>query len=140
LSDREDEVVEIVGRLIEEYRKEKGTIIGLLQDINEKFRYLPEEAILMVSRELNIPVAKLYTLATFYKSFRLDPVGKLRCVWEQPVTFSGRRRYLRAWKESLTLKPDRLPVINGLPLKQSTVSVLVLSDRSWLSTESITVK
>ncbi len=69
-------IKEILDGLIEEYQKERGTIIGLLQDINNKFRYLPKDALIYVSKKVGVPLAKLYTLATFYKSFRLDPVGK----------------------------------------------------------------
>ena len=63
-------------RVIEKYRKEYGTIIGLLQDVMSEYRYLPEDVLQGISGELNIPLAKLYTLATFYKAFRLEPVGK----------------------------------------------------------------
>ena len=65
-----------VASIIEEYRKERGSIIGLLQDISQEYRYLPEDVMERVSEELEIPLSKLYGLATFYKSFRLDPVGK----------------------------------------------------------------
>lgn len=67
---------EKIDQIIEKFKNEKGTIIGLMQDIHGEYRYLPEEVLLRVSAELDIPLAKLYTLATFYKSFRLEPVGK----------------------------------------------------------------
>ncbi|MCK5570388.1 MAG: NADH-quinone oxidoreductase subunit NuoE [Spirochaetes bacterium] len=67
---------EKIDQIIEKFKNEKGTIIGLMQDIHGEYRYLPEEVLLKVSAELDIPMAKLYTLATFYKSFRLEPVGK----------------------------------------------------------------
>lgn len=67
---------EKIDQIIEKFKNEKGTIIGLMQDIHGEYRYLPEEVLLRVSAELNIPMTKLYTLATFYKSFRLEPVGK----------------------------------------------------------------
>lgn len=61
--------------IIEKFRKEDGSIIGLLQDIVSAYRYLPEEVLQRITGELGIPLSKLYTLATFYKSFRLEPVG-----------------------------------------------------------------
>ena len=67
---------EKIDQIIEKFKNEKGTIIGLMQDIHGEYRYLPEEVLVRVSAELDIPMAKLYTLATFYKSFRLEPVGK----------------------------------------------------------------
>ncbi|HEB29859.1 MAG TPA: NADH-quinone oxidoreductase subunit NuoE [Spirochaetes bacterium] len=67
---------EKLDQIIEDFKIEQGTIIGLMQDILEIYRYLPEEALQKISSELEIPLAKLYTLATFYNSFRLEPVGK----------------------------------------------------------------
>jgi NADH-quinone oxidoreductase subunit E len=66
----------ILEKIIDRYRREGGSVIGLLQDIAGAYRYLPEDVLDRVSEELEIPLAKLYTLATFYKSFRLEPIGE----------------------------------------------------------------
>ena len=62
--------------LIEKYRDENGTVIGLLQDIHETFGYLPEEILNQVSHDIEVPLSTLYSLATFYSSFRLEPMGE----------------------------------------------------------------
>ncbi len=62
--------------LIEKYNNENGTVIGLLQDIHEAYGYLPEEILNQVSAEIEVPLSTLYSLATFYSSFRLEPMGK----------------------------------------------------------------
>ncbi len=62
--------------LIGKYRDESGTIIGLLQDIHESYGYLPEQILQQVSDEVEVPLSTLYSLATFYSSFRLEPMGK----------------------------------------------------------------
>jgi NADH-quinone oxidoreductase subunit E len=67
---------EKIDSIIEKYKNQNGSIIGLLQDVVAVYRYLPEEVLQRITDELDIPLAKLYTLATFYKSFRLEPVGK----------------------------------------------------------------
>ena len=67
--------------LIDGYRHRPNAVIGLLQDIGKKYGYLPEEALEKVSSDLSIPASRLYSLATFYSSFRLEPIGKHRvCV------------------------------------------------------------
>lgn len=58
------------------YKTEGGSLIGLLQDIREAYGYLPEEILNIVSRETEVPLTTLFGLATFYNSFRLDPMGK----------------------------------------------------------------
>ena len=62
--------------LIEKYRNENGTVIGLLQDIHETFGYLPEEILNQISHDIEVPLSTLYSLATFYSSFRLEPMGE----------------------------------------------------------------
>jgi NADH:ubiquinone oxidoreductase subunit E len=62
--------------LVQKYEQENGTVIGLLQDIHEEFGYLPEEVLDQVSKDINVPLSTLYSLATFYSSFRLEPMGK----------------------------------------------------------------
>lgn len=68
--------MEKLPELIEKYRNEGGTVIGLLQDIHEEYTYLPEEVLDAVSKEIDVPLSTLYSLATFYSTFRLEPMGK----------------------------------------------------------------
>ena len=62
--------------ILESYKIEKGSLIGLLQDIQDAYGYLPEEQLLEVSQALDIPLSRLFSLATFYTSFRLEPMGE----------------------------------------------------------------
>lgn len=68
--------MEKLDKLLEQYEKERGSLIGLLQDIHEEFGYLPEEYLREASRRLNIPLSRFYSLVTFYSTFRLEPIGK----------------------------------------------------------------
>ena len=67
---------ETLQQILEKYKQEQGTLIGLLQDIQEAFGYLPEEYLQEVSDALEVPLSRLFSLATFYTSFRLQPIGK----------------------------------------------------------------
>jgi NADH-quinone oxidoreductase subunit E len=62
--------------VIEKFRGKKGSTIALLSSIQETFGYLPEEALDIVSRSLNIPTAELFGVASFYSMFRFEPEGK----------------------------------------------------------------
>ena len=67
--------------LIEGYREGSTAVIGLLQDVHTLYGYLPEEALERVSGRLGVPLSRLYSMATFYSSFRLTPRGRHRvCV------------------------------------------------------------
>ncbi len=68
--------MEKLNELLEKYEQERGSLIGLLQDIHEEFGYLPEEYLREASRRLDIPLSRFYSLVTFYSTFRLEPIGK----------------------------------------------------------------
>jgi len=65
--------------IIKKHQQKKGSLIGLLQDITEELGYLPEKTLEEVSEKLRVPLSHLYGLATFYASFRLEPMGKHHC-------------------------------------------------------------
>ena len=54
----------------------RDTLIPVLQEIQEKFGFLSREAVVAVGKELNLPVSKIYGVATFYNQFRFTPQGK----------------------------------------------------------------
>ena len=70
------EDMEKLPALIEKYRDENGTVIGLLQDIHEEYGYLPEDVLEQTAKDIDVPLSTLYSLATFYSSFRLEPMGR----------------------------------------------------------------
>ncbi len=59
--------------------KTEGHLISSLQEIQEEYNYLPQEALRALSEELNLPLISIYEVATFYKSFSLTPKGKHIC-------------------------------------------------------------
>jgi len=65
-----------VDEIIDKYNVEKGSLIGIFQDIQQEWRYLPREAILRVVERLGVPITQAYMVATFYKSFSLVPRGE----------------------------------------------------------------
>jgi NADH:ubiquinone oxidoreductase subunit E len=76
---REQTVMTKLEKIITNFKKSKGSLIGLMQDISESYGYLPEKILEEVSNTLNVPLSHLYSLATFYTSFRLEPMGKHHC-------------------------------------------------------------
>jgi len=54
----------------------RGRIIAILEEIQKKYSYLPEEALRMVSEATGRPLVDIYGVATFYKLFSLKPRGK----------------------------------------------------------------
>jgi NADH-quinone oxidoreductase subunit E len=65
-----------VDEIIDKYNAERSSLIGIFQDIQAEYRYLPKEAISRVVERLGIPLTQAYMVATFYKSFSLVPRGE----------------------------------------------------------------
>ena len=56
--------------------KDRSNLIALLQEVQEVYGYLPEDALKDVAEFLEMPVSGVYGVATFYNQFRLTPLGK----------------------------------------------------------------
>ena len=63
-------------KILATYRKEEGTIISILQDVEKTFGYIPESAVNWFSKKLNIPASCFYGVITFYAQFHLKQRGK----------------------------------------------------------------
>jgi len=66
----------ILEKILNDYQLNKGTIISILQDIENSFGYIPEEAVSWFSKKLDIPASRFFGAATFYSQFHLKPRGK----------------------------------------------------------------
>lgn len=65
-----------VSSILELKGKETFDVMEALQEIQQKYRYLPEEALYRVSESLSIPLIEVFRLANFYKAFTLKPQGR----------------------------------------------------------------
>jgi NADH-quinone oxidoreductase subunit E/NADP-reducing hydrogenase subunit HndA len=58
------------------FNNEAGELINVLHKTQESFGYLPAEVQEVIARELNVSVAKVYGVVTFYSFFTMIPKGK----------------------------------------------------------------
>ncbi|MBE2899886.1 NADH-quinone oxidoreductase subunit NuoE [Methanothermobacter thermautotrophicus] len=63
-------------RIFAVYTGHKSEIIPILQDIQDEYGYLPEDALEEVARFTGVSRAHLYGVATFYAQFRFRPRGR----------------------------------------------------------------
>lgn len=66
----------VIDRILDKRGKTPKAVIAILQDIQECYRYLPQEVFPYLSRKLGVGEAHLYSVATFYENFSLKPKGK----------------------------------------------------------------
>ncbi len=63
-------------KVIEENKNHKGALIPVLQNAQAIYGYLPMEVQTMIAEEMNIPLANIYGVVTFYTQFFLEKKGK----------------------------------------------------------------
>jgi NADH-quinone oxidoreductase subunit E len=51
------------------------SLLSLLSEIQERYHYLPHNALVLLSETLDIPLSQIYSVATFYNAFSLKPRG-----------------------------------------------------------------
>jgi NADH-quinone oxidoreductase subunit E len=68
--------IDTIDSVMERHGFRKSRLVGILQDIQRELRYLPQEALHHVAERLNLPLPRVYGVATFYKSFSLRPRGR----------------------------------------------------------------
>lgn len=71
-----EELKKTLDAIIYQNKFRKENLIGILQDINGTFNYIPPESLPYLSEILKIPLTRIYHVATFYTSFTLKPRGK----------------------------------------------------------------
>ena len=62
--------------VLEKHDCDKTRIIAIMQDVQEHYRYLPQDALTYIARKVGMSESKLYGVATFYGNFSLDAKGK----------------------------------------------------------------
>ncbi len=66
----------LIAGIVEKYKDTKGSLITILQGVQEIYNYVPMEAIEYIAEQTGIKPAKIYGVLTFYTQFRMNPVGK----------------------------------------------------------------
>ncbi len=61
---------------LQQFDRQRGQLIPILQRVQQELAYLPPEALQAVADYLAIPVTEVYGVATFYNQFRFNPPGK----------------------------------------------------------------
>ena len=65
-----------VKKILDRYQHDKSLMVSILQDIQADYRYLPEEALTEVSHSLGVPLSQVYSVATFFRAFSMEPTGR----------------------------------------------------------------
>jgi bidirectional [NiFe] hydrogenase diaphorase subunit len=71
-----DERYLALDRTMKLFKHEKDALLEVLNTAQETFGYLSEDLLIYVSRQLNVPMSRVYGVATFYHMFTFTPLGE----------------------------------------------------------------
>ncbi|MCF0211586.1 MAG: NAD(P)H-dependent oxidoreductase subunit E [Bacteroidales bacterium] len=101
-----EDKVQTIKDVCASFGNKSGEIINVLHQVQGKFGYLPIEVQAIVAQELNMPVAKVYGIVSFYSFFTMEPKG------EHPIDVClgtacyvrGAEKVLDAFKRALNIE------------------------------------
>ena len=99
-----------MNKIFEEYLPEKDNLIQILNEVQEKYGYIPKQAQLEISDYLSIPMAEIYGVITFYSRFTLAPKGKynISVCLGTACFVKGAKSLLDRAQEKLKIKPGEV--------------------------------
>jgi NADH:ubiquinone oxidoreductase subunit E len=92
--------------VLDRWGSKPENIIEMMHDIQNDINYLPREVLFEISKSANIPLSRIFNVATFYNAFSLKPKGKHRvCVcMGTPCHALGAPRIVSALERELSIK------------------------------------
>ncbi len=106
MTTKEATVKQETKRILNRFSRKKTNLIPILQKVQSKLGYLPQEAMLEIARYLDIPGIDVYSVVTFYNQFRLNPPGKhsIKVCLGTACHMKGGYITLDAWKRRLGIE------------------------------------
>jgi NADH-quinone oxidoreductase subunit E len=95
--------------IVDNYQRDPGMLVSILQDIQAEYNYLPEKVLVEVSRALDTPLSQVYSVATFFKAFSLEPRGRhlINVCLGTACHVRGAVKVLEAIERELAIKAGR---------------------------------
>ena len=66
----------LTDQIVDNHECKRENLIGMMQDVQEYYKYLPPEVLVHLAGRLHISPGKVYSVATFYENFSFEPKGK----------------------------------------------------------------
>ena len=106
-SESKEDIEGQVDEILESCKGEKADLIPILQQVQQKYGYLPEEALKRIAKSLDVPESTVFGVATFYAQFKLVPTGRniVKVCRGTACHVRGGARILKEVEKQLGIKP-----------------------------------
>lgn len=95
-----------VDEILAKYEGKKGSLIPILQEVQNLYNYLPKDVLEYVAEKTGVPVSEIYGVVTFYSLFHLNPRGRniIRVCQGTACHVRGGKLILQALEKELGIK------------------------------------
>lgn len=106
VTDVEEEPQDEIIVLAQKWKKRPGSLIMALHELQGRLGYVPRESAMKLGREMDIPLASIYEVLTFYNYFKLESPGKyiISVCTGTACHIKGSPRLLQGLEEELGIK------------------------------------
>ena len=105
-------------KLFKEYLPEKDNLIQMLNEVQEHYGYVPMHVQKELSEFLNVPMAEIYGVVTFYSRFSLEPQGKYKI-----SVCLGTACFVKGSQKIMDRLVDRLKIKEGETTKDGLFTI-----------------
>jgi NADH-quinone oxidoreductase subunit E len=106
-----EEQIAVLHDLADKWKSKKGNLIMVLHAIQNHYGYIPRSLAMNLSNVIDVPLARIYEVITFYNYFKLEPPGKFNI-----AVCMGTACYLKGAPDILSEIKDRF----GIDIGQTT--------------------
>jgi NADH:ubiquinone oxidoreductase subunit E len=109
-----------IDAILDRYDTYRGHLIGILHEVQKLYNYLPREALEHVAARTDFTLERLFSIATFYNHFSLDPRGKhlISVCTGTACHVKGASRVIQELEEKLGIEIDETTADELFTLKQ----------------------
>ena len=92
--------------ILKQHNSKRENMIAILLDCQEQYYYLPREVLEEISNKMDIPMTSVLSIATFFKTFSLKPIGRypIRVCNGTACNIKGSNQLVEALERELTIK------------------------------------
>lgn len=104
-----DELKQEISLILQQTKRDRGDLIPILHKITQRFGYISSQALYEISDQTSIPLAEVFSVATFYRMLPTQQRGRHVILFCEslPCHVVGGRELLQALKSELQLEPGQ---------------------------------
>ena len=108
-----------IARILDKYPEEEASIVEILHDVQLAHRHIPKDALTAIAAHTDVPLSRVFGVATFYGAFSFEPKGEtvVKCCMGTACHVRGAGRNLEDMEARLGIKAGQTTADGKLSLE-----------------------